>query len=276
MISMRIPPNPHANANNTNTAPIPKAYRLSLLNVNEFTIDGVAPRYNLPVTSITGLRIPIRQICRHHTRKAIYDTRRTSTRNKSGDHPTNDNDDDDFDNDQDENDTTDYPTMPQHPSSLSTNHNNTARTVVGKWRIPLSAYQELAGYLMSIPHTRIIGIPANQLQIASLERTRQERGYPNAETLVEYGIPLGLAKALAPFQRGGVDFVHEKKGRALIADGTYRHHCMYIYVWKQYKMSVAAPSYTDTHVFDTVMILISRSAFFFLCVNALIIRYGIG
>ena len=65
------------------------------------------------------------------------------------------------------------------------------------------------------------GIPANQLQIASLERARQEKGYPTPEEIVRYGVPEGLAHALAPFQRGGVDFVQAKQGRALIADGTY-------------------------------------------------------
>ena len=62
------------------------------------------------------------------------------------------------------------------------------------------------------------GIPQHQLQIASLERARQEKGYPSAEEVIGMGVPAGLAQTLAPFQRGGVDFVHEKNGRALIAD----------------------------------------------------------
>jgi hypothetical protein len=188
------------------TASIPKAYRLSLLNVNEFTIDGIVPRYGYPVTSISGLRKPIKRICHNHTPKAYYDTRTIRTGNDDddgyGDHE-NDTDHDDV-----------------AAAALGGYPNRTPTRPTGKWRIPLSAYHELAGYLMSLPHTKIIGIPANQLQIASLERTRQERGYPDAETLVQYGIPLGLAQALAPFQRGGVDFVREKQGRALIADGT--------------------------------------------------------
>lgn len=65
----------------------------------------------------------------------------------------------------------------------------------------------------------MIGIPANQLQIASLGKARLEKGYPTANKLVSLGVPRGLATALAPFQRGGVDFVIERQGRALIADG---------------------------------------------------------
>lgn len=205
VLSMRIPT--HTLSAVPKPPPVPKAYRLSLLNVNEFTIDGISPQYGMPVTSIRGLRIPIRQICRNHTRKAIYDTRTVRTSDDQDDVVEYDDDTPGF-----------------HPSLTTANNNNNTPTevVTGKWRIPLSAYHELAGYLMSQPHTRIVGIPANQLQIASLERTRQERGYPDADTLVQYGIPIGLANALAPFQRGGVDFVREKKGRALIADGTCR------------------------------------------------------
>jgi hypothetical protein len=69
---------------------------------------------------------------------------------------------------------------------------------------------------------KVIGIPENQLKIASLGRARLEKGYPSAIKLVNAGVPKGLANALAPFQRGGVDFVIDKDGRALIADGTYR------------------------------------------------------
>jgi SNF2 family DNA or RNA helicase len=142
--------------------PVQKIYRLSLLNVQEFTIQGLSPRHDLPPTPIHGLRVPIRQISRHHG-KALYQS--------------------------------------------------------GKWRIPLAAYHDFAGYLQNDGAT-VYGIPPNQLQIASLERARQEKGYPTPDQLVEYGVPVGLAQALAPFQRGGVDFVREKQGRALIADGT--------------------------------------------------------
>ena len=63
------------------------------------------------------------------------------------------------------------------------------------------------------------GIPEDQLKIASLGKARLEKGFPSAQKICSYGVPKGLAKALAPFQRGGVEFVFEKEGRALIADG---------------------------------------------------------
>ena len=66
---------------------------------------------------------------------------------------------------------------------------------------------------------RVESIPEDQLKIASLGKARLEKGFPSAQKLISYGVPKGLAKTLAPFQRGGVDFVVEKEGRALIADG---------------------------------------------------------
>lgn len=66
------------------------------------------------------------------------------------------------------------------------------------------------------------GIPQDQLKIASLGKARLEKGYPSIKRLISFGVPRGLATALAPFQRGGVDFVVEKDGRALLADGKNR------------------------------------------------------
>jgi hypothetical protein len=146
-----------------------KYFKLSLLNVNEFTITGLPVSYDSPPTSISGLRVPIRKISREHG-KAVFD------RDKEDEGP-------------------------------------------GKWRIPLGAYQPFFTWLTSDPYCRVDGIPPHQLQIASLERARQEKGYPSEETLVEKSVPRVVVKALAPFQRGGVDFVLEKGGRALIADG---------------------------------------------------------
>jgi len=157
----------------------PKVYQLSLLNVSEFTIEGLSPNYGEPPTSIAGLRVPIRQISRKHG-KSVYER----DKQEGG----------------------------------------------GKWRIPLGAYHDFASYLQSEPSTTVYGIAANQLQIASLERARQEKGYPEPEQLMEYGVPKGLANALAPFQRGGVDFVKEKNGRALIADGALIVHVDYYFV----------------------------------------------
>ncbi|MGK3741315.1 MAG: hypothetical protein ACI8RD_008087 [Bacillariaceae sp.] len=67
---------------------------------------------------------------------------------------------------------------------------------------------------------KVRGIPEEQLKIASLGKARIEKGFPSANKIVSLGVPKGLATALAPFQRGGVDFVVEKEGRALLADGT--------------------------------------------------------
>lgn len=183
-------------------APTPKKmYQLSLLNVNEFTIEGTSPHWNRSVvpTSIQGLRQPIRQICRKHGVKAVYDTLKSNV--------TLDGEDD-------------ITTTTLATTAL---YSSNGDELVGKWRIPLSVYHELAGYLSTLEHTEIRRIPDNQLRIASLERARQEKGYPDADVLVQYGVPMGLAKALAPFQRGGVDFVRDRKGRAWIADGTFFH-----------------------------------------------------
>ena len=62
------------------------------------------------------------------------------------------------------------------------------------------------------------GISEAQLNIASLGKARLEKEFPSARKLVKLGVPKKLADTLAPFQRGGVDFVIEKEGRALIAD----------------------------------------------------------
>lgn len=81
------------------------------------------------------------------------------------------------------------------------------------------AYNSFYSYLTSDPLCQVVGIPQDQLKIASLGKARLEKGYPSTKKLVSFGVPRGLATALAPFQRGGVDFVVEKRGRALIADG---------------------------------------------------------
>lgn len=147
-----------------------KSFRLSLLNVNEFTITGLPLGFDGPPTSISGLRAPIRKVSREHG-KAVYES------DKDGG--------------------------------------------AGKWRIPLGAYHNFFAWLKSDVYTQVEGIPSIQLKIASLERARQEKGYPSVKKLREAGVPKGLARTLAPFQRGGVDFVLEKEGRALIADGAY-------------------------------------------------------
>ena len=81
------------------------------------------------------------------------------------------------------------------------------------------AYRAVYSYLRNDGMCRVVGIPEDQLKIASLGKARLDKGYPSAQKVISYGVPRGLATALAPFQRGGVEFVVEKEGRALIADG---------------------------------------------------------
>jgi hypothetical protein len=88
-----------------------------------------------------------------------------------------------------------------------------------RWRIPLGAYNSLHTWLTNEdPRTHVEGIPQRQLAMASLGQEMKGKAYPSANTLVRYGIPAGIAKALAPYQRGGVDFVRHREGRALIGD----------------------------------------------------------
>ena len=88
----------------------------------------------------------------------------------------------------------------------------------GKWRIPLGAYHPLMTYLTSLSNIDVEGIPAEQLRAATLGRERFQKGYPSAEELVKRGVGKQVAHALAPYQRGGVDFILERKGKALLAD----------------------------------------------------------
>jgi hypothetical protein len=158
--------------------------------VNEFTITGLPPSYDAPPTSVSGLRAPIRKIARDHGGKAVFDA--------GGGGPDGEE------------------AAGEGAGAAAA----TSRQGQGRWRIPLAAYQAFYAWLSSAPLTRVDGIPPHQLQIASLERARQEKGYPTADDLVgQRGVPRGVAAALAPFQRGGVDFVIDKGGRALIADG---------------------------------------------------------
>ena len=84
----------------------------------------------------------------------------------------------------------------------------------GRWKIPVGAYQAFVAYLNSDPTcVRLETIPQLQLKIASLGRARMEKDYPTADKLMERGVPEQIATALAPFQRGGVDFVLEREGK---------------------------------------------------------------
>ncbi len=88
----------------------------------------------------------------------------------------------------------------------------------GRWRIPLSIYHVFLTYLNHEENTYVHPIPPDQIKIASLGKAAAERGYPSPNELMKNGVPEGLATALAPYQRGGVDFVMQRNGRALIAD----------------------------------------------------------
>lgn len=88
----------------------------------------------------------------------------------------------------------------------------------GKWRIPLGAYQALMTFLTSDRKNVVEGIPPEQLRAATLGRERMDKSYPKAKELISRGVGVGVAKALAPYQRGGVEFILDKEGRALLAD----------------------------------------------------------
>lgn len=158
---------------------------LSLINVWEFTLDGHVERTQ------------IKKIAKEHVGK---DGRKGALFEKVG-------------------------ILPDDPA-LKGNENNNALGAVaeegykggGKWRIPLGAYQPLMVYLNTLEHTDVEGIPKEQLQAATFGRERFEKGFPTAEELVRRGVGKTVAHALAPYQRGGVDFILERKGRALLAD----------------------------------------------------------
>ena len=97
----------------------------------------------------------------------------------------------------------------------------------GKWRIPLGAYHPLMTYLTSTNchgiggggRDVIEGIPAEQLRMASIGRERMDkRAYATIEELLDRNVHPAIARALAPYQRSGVEFILERDGRALLAD----------------------------------------------------------
>mmetsp|Transcript_24635 Transcript_24635/g.60435 ORF Transcript_24635/g.60435 Transcript_24635/m.60435 type:complete len:1465 (+) Transcript_24635:162-4556(+) len=122
----------------------------------------------------------------------------------------------------------------------------------GKWRIPLGAYRVFFSFLNSDAMTKVIGIPENQLKIASLGKARLERGFPSVGKVMSNGVPRGLATTLAPFQRGGVDFVAERNGRALIADEmglgkTIQSIASLSMYWKEWPLLILTPSSARYH-----------------------------
>ena len=169
-------------------------FELSLLNLSEFTITGLPVTFDGKPSSCLGFRKIIKRVSQGHGTPVFE---RDNPKNKNG--------------------TSNASSGYEQYSSLG----DMANPDGGKWRIPLGAYQDFFQYLVKQPECRVDGIPRGQLNIASLGKARLEKGFPSAQKLISYGVPSGLAKTLAPFQRGGVDFVVERHGRALIADGTY-------------------------------------------------------
>jgi hypothetical protein len=164
-----------------------KRITLSLINVWEFTLEGEVPRAQ------------IKKIAKDHVGK---DGRMGALFERAG-------------------------IVPDDPA-LKGNNNNGDNTLGGssddgyrgggKWRIPLGAYQPLMTYLSSLGNTIVEGIPSNQLQAATLGRERFEKSYPTVDELVKRGVGKSVAHALAPYQRGGVEFILDKNGKALLAD----------------------------------------------------------
>uniref|UniRef100_A0A7S4ITI2 Helicase ATP-binding domain-containing protein n=1 Tax=Odontella aurita TaxID=265563 RepID=A0A7S4ITI2_9STRA len=87
-----------------------------------------------------------------------------------------------------------------------------------RWRIPLKSYDDIFAFFDGRDDVVVEGIPPEHLKAANLHLRHLEEGYPEPKALVEKGIPPHLASTLTGYQRGGVNFVLSKNGRALIAD----------------------------------------------------------
>jgi len=195
----------------------PMVYKLSLLSVSEFTVQGRSSNgYGLP-PSVSWMRLHIKKLSKPYG-KAIFERLHEKS--------TNDGiQDEDDANSQKPN--IDIQNIDQDDYTNNMEENLAKHVDGGTWRIPLGAYQSFYSWLSSNPPTRpypsktyllIEGIPPHQLKIASLGYQRQSREYPSAKKLIKLGVPRGIALHLAPYQRGGVDFVLERGGKALIAD----------------------------------------------------------
>ena len=157
-------------------------YRLHLLSVKEFTVSAFRrdPYGREYQVAAEGLRMAIKKLSRGHAVKASYE-KFDSASGKDG-----------------------------------VNEDFTPG-IEGRWRIPLSCYQGFFGFLTS-KKCAVEGIPLAQLKAASIGAQQADKSYPSIEKLAQSGVPRRLCMAMAPYQRGGVDFVLTKNGRALIAD----------------------------------------------------------
>ena len=168
------------------------AFKLSLLSCSDFTITPIQhpDDWSSPRGSLAGLRIHIKKAAKPHGGAKFERA------------------DDDGGDDDDHGDSTEG-----------------IATVgpAGRWRIPLGAYESLVGYLASLRDERgrsayVEGIDQRNLQMATMGRELKSKAYPSAQALIDEGVPSGISKALAPYQRGGVDFALHQDGRVLIAD----------------------------------------------------------
>lgn len=167
-------------------------YQLSLLSVSEFTVQGVAADlYGRAPPSVTWMRRDIKRISAPHG-KAVFE--RMSE--------FNDDWDDSIDN----------------IEGSTEDKWSSVYVDKGRWRIPMGAYQPFFSWLSSHNDFHVTGIPPHQLKIASLGKEKMDRKYPSPKRLIKLGVPRGLSLSLAPYQRGGVDFVYGCNGNALIAD----------------------------------------------------------
>ena len=168
------------------------AFKLSLLSCSDFTISPIQhpDDWNTPLGSLAGLRIHIKKAAKPHGGAKFERA------------------DDDGDDNDENGDSTEV-VAPVGPA--------------GRWRIPLGAYEGLVSYLATLCDERgrsayIEPIDQRTLQLATMGKALKNKAYPSAQKLIDEGVPAGLAKALAPYQRGGVDFALHQDGRVLIAD----------------------------------------------------------
>ena len=195
-----------------------KKITLSLINVWEFTLEGEVSR------------VHIKKISKDHVGK---DGRKGAIFERSGI-------------------SFDDPALKNN----TTNNNNTGEgdgyKGGGKWRIPLGAYHPLMTYLTSLDNTIVEGIPSEQLRAATLGRERFEKDFPTAEELIKRGVGKHVAKSLAPYQRGGVDFILEREGRALLADEmglgkTVQAIAAMSSYWREWPLLILSPSSARYH-----------------------------